>query len=635
MKNNVLKSICMWTLLFMIVEFLFVVLISKSISGQLVANTFLTSLILGEIATLLTTLKRGNKIFMGLLLLVTGILYATQAVFYSIFKVYFSLYDLALQDQLGDFMKETITLIIRYFPYILIFLLPFLLFLILQKKYKVVRTTPYISYLLLLSIIGTLFARTVFVDFNKDKVYSTYDIEHNVNNISLSIKKLGVVNSYVLEGKRILFGYTPKNIKPVEIPKEKEIVEYEDNDRKLKLKDTDNETVKQLHSYIETEQKTSKNKYTGMFKGYNLVYITAESFSEIAVREDLTPTLYKLIHNGFVFKNFYTPNNLSTIGGEFQSLTGLYPDYSILKKWRNGTNAFPFGLGNIFRNLGYDTYAYHNNTYTFQDRNNYIASQGFTNFIGCGNGMENRINCYRWPQSDLEMMDATKEDYIHSENPFLAYYMTVSGHFAYTYSGNSIASQNRELVENLDLRESSKAYIATQIELDRALKNLIDSLEAEDKLDQTVFVLMADHYPYELEEEAIQELSTYERDNIEINHNALILWNPKVEKKEIEKPCMSSDVLPTIYNLFGVEYDSRLFTGKDILSNDFGIAILSDRSWITEEGVYNASENVFTPKQEVEDNYVETINQLVNNRLNISREIIENDYYSYLIVENE
>jgi phosphoglycerol transferase MdoB-like AlkP superfamily enzyme len=100
---------------------------------------------------------------------------------------------------------------------------------------------------------------------------------------------------------------------------------------------------------------------------------------------------------------------------------------------------------------------------------------------------------------------------------------------------------------------------------------------------------------------------------------------------------MSSDVLPTIYNLFGIEYDSRLFTGKDILSDDFGIVILSDRSWITEEGVYNASENEFTPKQEVEveDNYVETINQLVNNRLNISREIIENDYYSYLIVENE
>ena len=635
MKNNVLKTICMWTLLFILMELLFILLISKSISGQLVVNVFLTSLILGEISTLLTTLKKGNKLLMGLLLLGVGILYATQAVFYSIFKVYFSLYDLALQDQLGDFMEETITLIIRHFPFILLFLLPFILFLILKKKYKVIKTNSYTSYLLLLCIIGTIFSRNIFVDFNKGRVYSTYDIEHNVNNISLSIKKLGVMNSYILEGKRILFGFTPKNIKTVVLKEEEKEIEYEENTLKLELKETSNDYIKELHSYIENEHTTSKNEYTGMFEGYNLVYITAESFSEIGVSEELTPTLYKMIHNGFVFKNFYTPNNLSTIGGEFQSLTGLYPDYSILKKWREGTNSYPFGLGITFKNLGYDTFAYHNNTYTFQDRNKYIASQGFTNFLGCGNGLENRINCSRWPQSDLEMMDTTKEDYIHSNNPFLTYYMTVSGHFAYTYSGNSIASKNRELVENLDLRESSQAYIATQIELDKALENLVNSLEEEKKLDKTVFVLMADHYPYELDMESINELSTYERNHIEINHNALIIWNPKLETVEIEKPCMSADVLPTIYNLFGIEYDSRMFIGKDILSNNFGIAILSDRSWITKEGVYNASEDYFTPNKEVEESYVENINQLVNNRLNISREIIENDYYSYLTVENK
>ncbi len=98
---------------------------------------------------------------------------------------------------------------------------------------------------------------------------------------------------------------------------------------------------------------------------------------------------------------------------------------------------------------------------------------------------------------------------------------------------------------------------------------------------------------------------------------------------------MSADVLPTVYNLFGIDYDSRLFTGKDILSNDFGIAVLSDRSWITEDGIYNASHNNFKMINEVDNNYVDNINQLISNRLNISREIIENDYYSNLIVEKE
>ena len=38
------------------------------------------------------------------------------------------------------------------------------------------------------------------------------------------------------------------------------------------------------------------------------------------------------------------------------------------------------------------------------------------------------INCKSWPQSDIEMIDKTYSDYMASDEPFLAYYMTVSGH---------------------------------------------------------------------------------------------------------------------------------------------------------------------------------------------------------------
>ena len=433
----------------------------------------------------------------------------------------------------------------------------------------------------------------------------------------------------------MIFGFTPKEIKPVKT-KAEELVEvekeYADNILNLKLEDTDNQTINTINAYIRNEEVTKKNEYTGIFEGYNLVYITAESFSEIGVREDLTPTLYKMMNSGFVFKNFYTPNNLSTIGGEFQSLTGLYPDYSVLKTWRNGTNYFPYALATEYRSRGYDTYAYHNNSYVFQDRNQYLASQGFTNFLACYNGLEQRMNCEIWPESDEEMIEVTKGDYIHNSNPFLAYYMTVSGHFAYTFDDNYIAYKNMPLVENLGYSEEAKAYLATQIELDRALENLINSLEAENKLDKTVFVLQADHYPYELERYAINELSSYERDDISVNHNALIIWNNKLETTIIDKPCMSADVIPTVYNLFGIDYDSRLFTGKDILSTSAGIAVLEDRSWITNKGIYIASINEFYPKDnaKIEEDYVNNINQIVNNRLNLSRLIIENNYYNYL-----
>ena len=187
------------------------------------------------------------------------------------------------------------------------------------------------------------------------------------------------------------------------------------------------ENVLKLHEYMKNDTGTLKNEYTGMFKDKNLIFILAESFNEIAVNEKLTPTLYKLVNSGFVFENFYSPSIYSTIGGEFQELTTLYASNSnILSSFRKGNVLFPQGIGNMFNKLGYKTFAYHNNTYSFQDRNKYFKSVGLDNYKACGNGLEKLINCKIWPQSDLEMMDATMSDYI-NEDRFMAYYVSVSG----------------------------------------------------------------------------------------------------------------------------------------------------------------------------------------------------------------
>jgi phosphoglycerol transferase MdoB-like AlkP superfamily enzyme len=209
--------------------------------------------------------------------------------------------------------------------------------------------------------------------------------------------------------------------------------------------------------------------------------------------------------------------------------------------------------------------------------------------------------------------------------------MTVSGHFQYNFSDNSMASKNKKYVKNLNLSTSAKAYLATQIELDRALEYLINKLEEVGKLDNTVIVLLADHYPYKLDNKTINTLSTYKRDSVvEVNHNNLILWNSTMEDVHIEKVCMSSDVIPTVYNLFGVEYDSRLFTGRDILSTDAGLAVFSNRSWRSDAGTYFTSGSKFSGEAPV-DNYVSNINNLVKNRLNIAKLILKTDYYRYLM----
>ena len=634
-KRIQLRSL-IWFLSILYLEIIFVVLISKTFSIQLCINILFSTIIISKCLTLFTGLFKGKVkgVITGILLFIFGFVFTFQAIFSKIFKTYFSLYNISLSDQLKGFELETIKLIIKNYIYIILFIIPLILLFVLFIKIKcsLEKNNKNDVLYLLITILLWVGLFRVYVNNTKDVRYSDHDLYNNVNNVSLNIKRLGVLNNYILELNRCIFGFSPKSIDVVSMNETKidEEIKYEENKLDLNLNDTGNYYIDLINNYMRNDEATYKNEYTGMFKGYNLIYITAEGFSEIGVDKDLTPTLYKLTHSGFTFNNFYTPNNLSTIGGEFQSLTGLYPDYGELGKWKAGNNYFPYGLGNIYRNMGYVTHAYHNNSYVFQDRDKYIASQGFDNYLACYNGLEKRINCEIWPQSDDEMIEATVDDYIDSDSPFMTYYMTVSGHMDYNFSDNYMAYKNRNLVSDYDGSEEAKAYSATQIELDRALERLINSLKEKGKLDKTVIVLMADHYPYGLDNNTINSLSSYYRDNIEINHNALIIWNNKMKNVVVDKPCMAIDVIPTVYNLFGIDYDSRLFIGKDILSTSFGIAIMDDRSWVTDKGVYNAPNDTFTAKEAVDDNYVYDVNRLVNSRLNISKLIIENDYYKYL-----
>ena len=144
--------------------------------------------------------------------------------------------------------------------------------------------------------------------------------------------------------------------------------------------------------------------------------------------------------------------------------------------------------------------------------------------------------------------------------------------------------------------------------------------------------MLADHYPYNLPIDYINMLSDYKRDTlIEANSNSLIIYNSKMKSVKVDKVGMSIDVIPTVYNLFGIDYDSRLIMGKDILSTSEGIAIFKDKSWITNKGTYYASTSKFVPKVDtVDEDYVDTINSIVSNRLAISRMIVENDYYKYI-----
>jgi len=598
-------------------------------------NILFFDLINASLICLLTSLfsQKVNRIITYVIYGILGIWYSFHYIFYKVLLTPFSIVLFRQSDQPLQFGGTIVTSVLHNFYMIALFLVPFILLLIFKKKIKFEKNKliEKVTYVALFVLTIGLFLGNIFIQ-GKD-TGSIYNLYYETNNVALNIERLGVMSATYLDLRKTILGFDEKIevVNSLEDNDVDELYDYDYNNIEFDFSGGNN-NIKRINDYIMSESGTKKNRYSGMFEGKNLIFIVAESFSEIAVSEELTPTLYKMIHEGFDFENFYTSNNLSTIGGEFQALTGLYADNSILSSWRGGVAYYPYGLGSVFKSLGYNTYAYHDNSAYFQDRNVYLKSQGFTNYKGCYNGLEKVINCNQWPQSDVEMMTKTIDDYINSDKPFMTYYMTVSGHFYYSFSENAMARKHKNEVANLNYPEQVKAYVATQIELDNAVKVLVDKLEGAGKLDDTVFVLLADHYPYNMTIDNINKISTYQRDSlIEVNSNNLIIYNSKMKPVKISKVGMSIDVLPTVLNLFGVDYDSRIIMGKDILSTSPGIAIFKNKSWVSDLGTYYAANGKFVAKvDDVPNDYVKNMNGIVNNRVAISRMIVENNYYKYL-----
>ncbi len=427
------------------------------------------------------------------------------------------------------------------------------------------------------------------------------------------------------------------------------------------IEKTKNDDIEWMHKFVSQTNEdgtyiwaTNKNEYTGMFKDYNVIFITAEGFSKYVVIPELMPTLTRLSKEGFVFENFYSAlHYTSTSGGEFQNLTGMYPKngnpVSMTESGKKGTNMY-FSLGNMLNRKNYTSIGYHNNTNMY-GRDKSHPNLGY-NWIYGGNGfeMEKRegSNKTLWPQSDLYMMEQTMDDYMQSTTPFNIYYLTVSGHVQYNFSGNAMSIKNKDAVKDLPYSETTQAYIACTLELEKALAKLVETLESTGLDKKTLLVLAPDHVPYfnidSLEELAGQSFGGEQLDylkesdvDFDVYKNMLIMWSGSMEEPiKVDKVCCQVDILPTILNLLGLEYDSRLIVGKDILSTTEGLVIFTSQSWISDLGEYNSFTKKFTLAEGLDksvyteeyiESYVKYMKKAVRNKLNASVIFVEDDYY--------
>jgi len=589
-----------------------------------------------------------NRVLIYVITVILTIYFETQFIFFKLFSTPFSFHTLGLANQALDFTNIIKDAIRDNLLFFLLYLIPLVLLIATRKLIDTTHNTKQSIIVPITFLIMTAATLLSLLPHKKD-AESLYKLYYNTDDPVREINVFGLLTYTKIDLKRMMIGYEKDiSIEQVELKiDDEEVKALGNNELELDFtKESNNTNIQKLNEYFSSSVPTNKNKYTGMFKDKNLIFILAEGFNEIAVDETRTPTLYKMIHTGFNFTNFYSPVFLSTTGGEFQATTGLVPTQEILSTWKTKTPTIAYGIGNSFGNAGYRTQSYHDWTYSYYSRDVTMKTLGFNNYMGCGNGLEKLLHTdselknmqypCKWLEFDSDMARVTTPLYLGKEGKFATYYVTVSGHSPYV-AGANVANRYYDEVEDNGYDVGVRAYLASQMELDKMLEKLIEDLTASGELDNTVIALVGDHYPYTLSPEQINQVSDYERDGVvEVNSSNFILWNSTMEEEiVVDKVGSQIDVLPTLLNLFGIEYDSRLIVGKDILSNYEGLAIFSNRSWVSDYGTYFRNSGKFVLKEgktlDDVDSYISRINQRVSNAFSVSNMIVDSDYYSYIL----
>lgn len=585
--------------------------------------------------------------------------YVAQFVYFRIFGSMFSVSMVGMAgDAVGNFgwaLKATIKESVKLIALTVIPLGLFVLFRILLKKSLHYNWALHLVSFVLVPALW--FAAVSALPLGGTEEHSVYSAYHShIIDTDTSSSKIGVFANSIVELYSIIsrtaelpsqetesFTEEENSVPIVTVDRSPNILEEIDF-RALSEIAPDSKT-KELCDYLSTVIGTPKNEYTGMLEGYNLIYICAESFSTLALDENVTPTLYKLANEGIILDNYYNSFKNTTTNGEYAFLTALWPDVSRDAMFGTSVGSFanssdnymPFGLGNIFSDqLGVTGRGYHNYLGEYYCRDESLPNLGFD----CKFMEDGMWFSTYWPSSDLEMMEQSVDDYI-NDDQFCVYYMTFSGHGPYT-DANVMYNWNIydvwDLLGDRSLTSIGEGYLACNYELEKAMAYLMERLEEAGKLDNTLIVLTGDHYPYYVYEEDRNSLAGHVVDtDFEMYKSTCIMWAGGLEEPiRVSEPCCNIDILPTVLNLFGLRYDSRLIAGRDVFSNTVHCAALYNKNLITDVMTYNSATGEANWSGDLDEtdkyreNYQKYYINMLNNRYSMSLMIEDTDFYRFV-----
>ena len=336
------------------------------------------------------------------------------------------------------------------------------------------------------------------------------------------------------------------------------------------------------------------NKYTGIFKNKNLIFVQLEGIDDWLLTEKDMPTLYGMLNNSFVFQNHYSYYNGggSTFNSEFAVNTGFITPLSYTQNaYSFNKNSFPYSMANMFKNQDYVVNAFHMNSGEYYSRQTNYTNWGYDKYYGLLD-----INDYKDKSYTLDrelINDVTfQERMFPKDSKFVDYIITYSNHLPFTNTKGVcklLYDMEMDLDDSVDTGEESSSMFVQLTEeecirkqaheTDYMMELLLKKLTELNLIDDTVIVVFTDHYLYTVEDKTILDKYKNTSNNL-INKTPFFIWQNNMKRTNIKEVTSQLNILPTTLNLFGINYNPNYYIGSDALSSNYkGIVFFSDYSW--------------------------------------------------------
>lgn len=657
-KSNMFHTYAFLLINFTLVEVIFRTISSMNLLSWAFLRVFIGLNILSILCSLiLSYFSKKVRYISSLLLIFIATIYAVlQLGFNSFLGVYISINTSSQLGAVTDYIKDFLSSFkLEYYLVALPFIAALIYTIIILKnrneisqKY-VLKSKVRIENGIKTTLAGIVMIMLCFVYAEtvvNPNMQNPYQAASNIQLLkypsipSVAIQNFGVIG-FGLNDIRTLFIEEPTN-NDIYYANEEELKTEQDrvlDDRAWEYV-IENETNKQknsINNYLISNRSTKTNEYTGLYEGKNVVIIMMESAGEILINKEFYPNFYKMYNEGFSFTNNYSPRNSCATGNnEFSAITSLYSIYNNCTCNLYKNNTYPQSIMGLFNNKGYNTVSMHDYTDAYYERTTIHPNYGANTYYGVQDlGIDYHTEYRNWASDEdfaKVAMDIVLNSGEYDDSPFMLWMTTVTSH--QPYSAPSISGeQYLSLFEDLPYDIEVKRYMSKLKNLDNALGILISRLKSSGKLDDTVFVLFGDHYPYGISTDKLEPVLGYDLADYENERTPFTIYNSKTKSKNITKYTSYINITPTVANLFNLDYDPRLYMGEDALSDDYeSRVVFADGSWKNDEIFYNAKTGSITNYKEnsYTSDEIIRINKEINSKMTISSTIIKSNYFEYL-----